>query len=691
MEVVEESILEKPIRYVKGVGKARAKLFNKLGIYTLKDAIYYFPRDYEDRATIKKIKDLYDEQPACFKGTVVSKIIETQPRKGLSIQKLTVQDETGMAVLTWFNQTYLKDVFSKGQDFMFYGKPVRRFGYVEVQNPVYEKLSNELKETGKIVPIYPSTSMLSQKVIRSVIKLSLELINNQLQEFLPQKIRAKYGLAEINYAINNIHFPIDKKSFEYAKKRLVFEELLLLQIGLLSIKNKMNLESSGIQFKPVSEIHDFIKGLPFTLTEAQIRVFREIENDMESEKPMNRLIQGDVGSGKTIVAALAMFKAVKNGYQTAMMVPTSILAEQHYNTFKTLFDKYNINVTLVTGNLSPKQKKEVQNQIAAGEAEVVVGTHALIEDVVKFNKLGLVITDEQHRFGVRQRALLSLKGNVPDILVMTATPIPRTLALILYGDLDISVIDQLPPGRKKVETYWVNSSMRERVNNFIRKHVKEGKQVYIICPLVEESETIEAKSVEKHAEELQEIFYPFKVAYLHGKMKGNLKDEIMRDFYNGKINILVSTTVIEIGINVPNATIMVIENAEKFGLAQLHQLRGRVGRGSEQSYCILICDSNSKVAVERMKVMQKTTNGFEIAEKDLELRGPGEFFGTKQHGLPDLKISNLFRDVDILKQAQEAAREILKEDMKLEKPEHKLLKKKVIERFAGRVDEISFN
>ncbi len=684
-------VLKKPIQYVKGIGEARARSLEKLGINTVEDILYHFPRDYEDRASIKKVVELYDGQPACFKAVVVSGMTENRPRKGLTIQKLIVKDETGTAVLTWFNQSYLKGSFQPGQYYMFYGKPARKFGHLEIQNPVCEKLDENLKETGKIIPIYPSTSALSQKILRSVIKTSLSLVNNQLQEFLPQEIREKYNLAEINYALNNIHFPIDKKSFEFSRKRLVFEEMLLLQLGLLSIKNKISVDTHGICFKSIPDTEDFINRLPFSLTEAQTRVFGELQKDMESSKPMNRLMQGDVGSGKTIIAVLAMFKAVKSGYQAAMMVPTGILAEQHYNTFGSLFEPYGIKTILVTGNLTQKQKKQAQEQIYEGCADIIIGTHALIEEGVQFNNLGLVITDEQHRFGVRQRAVLASKGNMPDVLVMTATPIPRTLALILYGDLDISIIDQLPPGRKKIETYWIEESMRERVNKFIRKQLEEGRQAYIVCPLVEESDAMEAKSVEKHAEELQKVFAPFKVIFLHGKMKGKLKDQIMKEFSSGKVDILVSTTVIEVGVNVPNAAVMVIENAEKFGLAQLHQLRGRVGRGSAQSYCILIYNSDSKIALERMKVMQKTNDGFVIAEKDLEMRGPGEFFGTRQHGLPDLKIANLFKDIDILKEAQEEAKQILGKDRELSRPEYKSIRQRVLERFSERADEISFN
>jgi len=439
-------------------------------------------------------------------------------------------------------------------------------------------------------------------------------------------------------------------------------------------------------------MQDFIGDLPFSLTKAQMKAFREIEKDMESKKVMNRLVQGDVGSGKTIVAVLAMFKAVKNGYQATMMVPTEILAEQHYKSVSGLLEKYGVRVVLLTGSQTKKQKNEILEKVATGEADIVIGTHALIEEGVSFNNLGLVITDEQHRFGVRQRAALSRKGGNPDVLVMTATPIPRTLALILYGDLDISIIDELPPGRKPVKTYAVDESMRERINNFIRKKVAEGRQVYIVCPLVEESEEIEAKAATDLAERIaKHDFSDLKVGLIHGKMKPKEKDAVMRSFVEGKTDILVSTTVIEVGVNVPNATVMVVENAERFGLAQLHQLRGRVGRGEHQSYCILYNNGRTQVCRERMKIMEKTNDGFVISEKDLELRGPGEFFGTMQHGIPDLKIANLYRDMDILKLAQEAAMDIIEEDRHLMTEENRPLREMLMHRFKDKLDQLSLN
>ncbi len=688
-----DAILNKPIRYVKGVGASRAALFNKLGVYTVSDMISYFPRSYEDRSNLKKISQLTDGEFCAFEGTVISTVTESKPRKGLTIYKLYVGDETGTIIATWYNQHYIKKAFKLNERYVFYGKISRRYRSFEVLNPVYEKIDGrEMKNTCRIVPVYPATARLTQNVIRQVIENALELVIGKLEDTLPRWLRNRYRLCEYNYAIQNIHFPDSGEDFRNARYRLVFEELLLLQLGLLSIRNSLEENRKGIQFSKVHEMESFVESLPFRLTEAQRRVFSEIEKDMESSKVMNRLVQGDVGSGKTIVAVLALFKAVKSGYQGALMVPTEILAEQHYKSVKSLFEGRGIRTALLTGSLGRKQKGEILAGIADGSIDVVIGTHALIEDQVKFHRLGLVVTDEQHRFGVRQRAVLSQKGVNPDVLVMTATPIPRTLALILYGDLDISIIDELPPGRKPVKTYVVNEKMRERVNNFIRKLVREGRQVYIVCPLVEESDAIEAKSALELAERIaNHDFKDLRVGLIHGKMKASEKDKVMREFVEGKISILVSTTVIEVGVNVPNATLMVIENAERFGLSQLHQLRGRVGRGDHQSYCIMYNEGKTQVSVQRMKVMEETCDGFVISEKDLELRGPGEFFGTRQHGLPDLKIANLYQDMDVLKKAQEAAQEILKKDPMLKEDENRLLKKRIKEIFFDKMDQLSLN
>ncbi|HHV59767.1 MAG TPA: ATP-dependent DNA helicase RecG [Clostridiaceae bacterium] len=691
MQLKVSNIFEKPIRYLKGVGEERAKLFAKLGIYTVEDVITHFPRDYEDRRTIKPIAVLFDGEACSVEGTVLSKVQVSRPRKSLAIYKLQVRDNTGILTVTWFNLHYIKNAFKPGETYLFYGKVNRKFNYIEMLNPVYEKKDEEMQNMCCIVPIYPSTKNLTQNIIRKVIRTALDSIDNTIPDPLPEWIRSKYHLSEINYCIQNIHFPRSEEDFRNARYRLVFEELLLFQLGLLATKHSIDFDKPGIAFgSHIEEIDSFIRGLPFELTRAQKRVIQEVSKDMESSKVMNRLIQGDVGSGKTIVAVIALFKAIKSGYQGCLMVPTEILAEQHYNSISSLVSHYGINVGLLTGSITKKQKEELITKINSGEIDIVIGTHALLEDNVTFKCLGLVITDEQHRFGVRQRALLSRKGENPDVLVMTATPIPRTLALILYGDLDISVIDELPPDRKPVDTYVVQENMRSRINNFIRKKVNEGRQVYIVCPLIEESEAIDAKSAMDMAEQIANVDFPdLRTALIHGKTKPKEKEEIMRDFINGKTDILVSTTVIEVGVNVPNACIMVIENAERFGLAQLHQLRGRVGRGKHQSYCILYSEGKSEVSKERLAVLQETNDGFAISEKDLELRGPGDFFGTRQHGLPELKIANLYKDMDVLKSAQEAALTLLETDRLLESKENSVLKEKIMKKFNRK--DLSFN
>jgi ATP-dependent DNA helicase RecG len=629
-----------------------------------------------------------------FEGIVISKVAERRIRRGLSIYQMYVKDDTGTVMITWFNQSFVKKVFNVGEHYIFFGKVIGKFKYFEVSNPVYEKVgSGEYKNTMRILPVYSSTAGLSQNTIRTVMENALELVVGKLEESIPDGIRKEYCLCEINYAFSNIHFPRSEEDLNNARYRLVFEELFILQLGLLSIKTALGDGKEGICFGTHDkELTHFLANIGFELTNAQKRVWKEIEEDMESTRVMNRLVQGDVGSGKTIIAALALLKAVKSGYQGIMMVPTEVLAKQHYETLCSLMEKSGVALSLLVGSQTAKQKKEVLSRVEAGEVDIVIGTHALLEDNVKFYRLGLVITDEQHRFGVRQRAVLSGKGENPDVVVMTATPIPRTLALILYGDLDISIIDELPSGRKPIKTYVVNNSMRDRINRFIRKNILERHQVYIVCPLVEESDAIEAKSALELAEKIaKEDFKDLRVGLVHGKMSSLDKDNVMQRFADGEIDILVSTTVIEVGINVPNATVMVVENAERFGLAQLHQLRGRVGRGGYQSYCILYNESKSKIARERMKVMENSTDGFVISEKDLEIRGPGEFFGTRQHGLPELKIANLYRDMDILKKAQEAATEVLRRDKLLREEENIKLKGKIVEKFKGKLKDISLN
>ena len=554
-----------------------------------------------------------------------------------------------------------------------------------MNSPVFDKegLKNN---TGKIIPLYPLTYNLSQNQIRKIIENGLELVKNELKETLPKYILDEYKLLDINSAINKIHFPKDFKEFESARTRLAFEELLTMQLLLLNLKNKCREKETGIEFNKNVKMSDVINTLPFNLTKAQLRALEDIDKDMESDKVMNRLLQGDVGSGKTIVAIIAAYKAVKSGYQMAIMAPTSILASQHLESFSIILERFGIKCELLISNIPAKKKREIIKKIEDGEIDVVIGTHSILQENVIFKNLGLVITDEQHRFGVNQRKMISEKGKNVDKIVMTATPIPRTLALILYGDLDISVIDELPPNRKTIETFAVGLSMEDRVNNFIKSQIKEGRQAYIVCPLVEESEEVDAKSVLELFENYQtKVFNDYRVAYIHGKLKQKEKENIMEEFKNGKIDILISTTVIEVGVNVPNASVMVIQNAERFGLAALHQLRGRVGRGEYKSYCILKYQGKSDNVRERMKVMKETNDGFIISEKDLELRGTGEFFGTKQHGIPEFKVANLFQDIDILKKVQNLSIKILEEDQKLEKKENKCLKETIAKKFSGNI------
>lgn len=678
--------LNQDIQYLKGVGPAKVKLLNSVGIHTLEDLITYYPRDYEDRSRPRKIEDLQDGEEAFIKAYPASRFQVINTRGKLKICKLLVKDETGAMEIVWYNQPYLKDKFVMGKEYSFFGKVSRKIGIITMNSPVFDN-GNETKNTGKIIPIYPLTYKLSQNMLRQIIENGLQVVNGKLDEIIPENILKKYKLIGINEATEKIHFPKNFEEFKNAKRRLSFEELLTMQLLLDNLKNRTTEHHNGIQFDKDVKMSDVINSLPFKLTKAQLRVLEEIDNDMESDKIMNRLLQGDVGSGKTIVAIIAAYKAVKSGYQMAIMAPTSILAVQHLESFTNVLEPFGIKCELLISNMTKKKKEEVIEKLANGEIDVLIGTHSILEENIVFKNLGLVVTDEQHRFGVNQRKCISNKGKNVDTIVMTATPIPRTLGLILYGDLDISSIDELPPDRKKIETYAVTKGMEERINNFIKKQINEGRQCYIVCPLVEENEEINAKSVMEMVELYKnETFKEYRVEYIYGKMKQKEKDEIMLKFKNGEIDILISTTVIEVGVNVPNASLMVIQNAERFGLATLHQLRGRVGRGEYQSYCILKYQGRSQTILERMKVMQETNDGFVISEKDLELRGTGDFFGTKQHGLPEFKIANLFEDMDILKQVQTVASEILLDDPELEMPENEKLKNMINKRFSGKIE-----
>ena len=677
--------LNKEVQFVKGVGPNRVKLLNKLNIYTLKDLITYFPRNHEDRSIAKKISECVDGETVLIKATALTKITEIRARR-LSIYRLVVNDESSSCVITWFNQKYLKDKFKVGETYTFFGKIENKGGTFEMKSPVFDEDGVD-KNTGKIVPIYPLTSRLSQNVLRKIIESGIDEVYGNLEESIPDYILQKYKLLGINEAYKNIHFPSSNSDFIRAKNRLVFEELLALQLALFRLKEGQKYDEKGIKFDTNIKMQDVIDTLPFTLTNAQKRVLNEIDKDMEKDTAMNRLLQGDVGSGKTVVSIVAAYKAVKSGYQAAIMAPTAILADQHLKNFTKMLEPFGIRCELLVSSVTKKNKELILERLKNGEIDILIGTHALLEDNVVFKNLGLVVTDEQHRFGVKQRATIVAKGNNPDVIVMSATPIPRTLALILYGDLDISIIDELPPNRKKIETYAVGKDMEERIIAFVKKLIGEGRQAYIVCPLVEDSDDMDLKSVTALAEKYKtEVFSEYRVEYLHGKMKAKEKDDIMQRFKNGKIDILISTTVIEVGVDVPNASIMIIENAERFGLAQLHQLRGRVGRGEYKSYCILKNEGHSKVCKERMKVMCQTNDGFVISEKDLELRGSGDFFGTAQHGVPELKIANLFENIRELKEVQELASQIIADDPNLEQEKNFRLKSLIEDKFTSRIE-----
>ena len=679
--------LNKNVKFVKGVGDARAKTLNKLGIYTLEDLITYYPRDYEDRGKVVPISSITEEGKYAIEAVATTSVIVKMLGRYKSIEKVVISDGTEEMQVVWFNQPYIASQIKRGEKYRFFGKVNVRIGMKEFASPVFDPINKKIN-TGKIVPAYPLTYEMKAGSLRRIIQSGLTQVGT-LDETEPDYIVEKYNLMSYNDAIHQIHFPDDFISFKKARRRLVFDELLAMQLGLLELRGANNREIKGIKYDKNVKMSDVINDLPFKLTKAQLRVLEEINEDMEKEKPMNRLLQGDVGSGKTIVSLIAAYKAVKSGYQAVILAPTMILAKQHYANFTKTLDKYGIKCELLVGGMTAKQKREALEKIESGEADIVIGTHALLEENVTFHKLGFVVTDEQHRFGVKQRSAIIAKGENPDVLVMSATPIPRTLALILYGDLDISIIDELPPNRKKVQTVAVSNKLEDRINNFIKKEINAGRQAYIVCPLVEETDNIENESLisatDLYKKYSEGAFKDYKLGLLHGKMKPKEKNEIMEKFQKGEIQILISTTVIEVGVDVPNASIMIIENAERFGLAQLHQLRGRVGRGEYESYCVLKYGTKaSQVTKERMEIMCKTDNGMEIAEKDLELRGSGDFFGTMQHGLPEFKIANLFTDGEELKEVQALALEIIDQDSLLKDEKNERLRKLIDKKFTSK-------
>lgn len=664
------------IRNLKGIGEKSEKLFQKLNIHTVGDLVRFYPRSYDIYEKPIPISEIVEGEVATVTGTIYGKV-QMNNAKNLQITTIHVKDLTGVIKATWFRMPFLKNTLGRGGVVTLRGRIVERRGELCMEQPelFFPSAKYDEKED-TMQPIYPLTSGLTNNMMMKAVKQALEYLDLK-REFLPNSIRLEYQLAEYNFAVKQIHFPQDKESFFKARERLVFEEFLIFILALRQMKETNEKTMNTFTFPKTDMVERVLHNLPYELTNAQKKVWKEIQADLCGERVMSRLVQGDVGSGKTIVALLGLILAGNNGYQGAMMAPTEVLAKQHYASITELFDKYEIplKVELLTGSMTAKEKREAYERIANGEANIIVGTHALIQDKVIYQKLALVVTDEQHRFGVKQREKLAAKGQSPHILVMSATPIPRTLAIILYGDLDISVIDELPANRLPIKNCVVDTGYRNTAYTFIKKQVAEGRQCYVICPMVEESEFLEAENVIDYAGMLQsELGSTIKVGYLHGKMKQAEKDEIMEQFSKNELQVLVSTTVIEVGINVPNATVMMVENAERFGLAQLHQLRGRVGRGEYQSYCIFMSSSKTKETKERLSILNRSNDGFFIASEDLKLRGPGDLFGIRQSGVLDFKLADIFQDAKILQRANEAAVQLMKRDPHLELEENQNLK-----------------
>lgn len=671
--------MAKLLRELKGVGEKTEKLFQKIGIQTTDDLLHYYPRNYDAYDEPGEISSLKENTVAAVKGTITTGVYVNKIRN-LQVISITVADATGRLPVVWFNASYLKNTLKKGSCFIFRGKLSRKKGRLEMEHPeiftpaAYEEILHSMQ------PVYGLTAGLSNKLI---VKLMHQVLKEQelKAEFLPDELKEYYHLADDNYAISTIHFPATMQELLVARKRLVFDEFLLFILAVQILKGKTEKASNAFLMKPVWATEQIIEALPYRLTKAQLNAWHEIERDLCSHTLMSRLVQGDVGSGKTILAFLAMVLTVENGYQTALMVPTEVLANQHYEAFTRLIEEQGISScrpALLTGSTTAKEKRRIYGEIASGETNVIIGTHALIQEKVIYENLGLVITDEQHRFGVKQREALTTRGNPPHVLVMSATPIPRTLAIIVYGDLDISIIDELPAMRLPIKNCVVGTSYRPKAYTFIERQVREGRQAYIICPMVEESEGVDGENVTDYTASIREIFpSDITIGMLHGKMKPKEKNQIMEQFAKGEIQILVSTTVVEVGVNVPNATVMMVENAERFGLAQLHQLRGRVGRGEYQSYCIFMQGNEEEETSKRLQILNRSNDGFYIAGEDLKLRGPGDLFGIRQSGQLEFHIGDIYQDADVLKSASEAAGEILTLDRELELPQHEILKERL--------------
>ena len=671
--------MAKLLRELKGVGEKTEKLFQKLGIQTTDDLLHYYPRNYDAYDEPGEISSLKENTVVAVKGTITTGVYVNKIRN-LQVISITVADATGRLPVVWFNASYLKNTLKKGSCFIFRGKISRKKGRLEMEHPeiftpaAYEEILHSMQ------PVYGLTAGLSNKLI---VKLMHQVLEEQelKAEFLPDELKEYYHLADDNYAISTIHFPATMQELLVARKRLVFDEFLLFILAVQILKGKTEEASNAFPMKPVWATEQMIEALPYRLTKAQLNAWHEIERDLCSHTLMSRLVQGDVGSGKTILAFLAMVLTVENGYQTALMVPTEVLANQHFEAFTRLMEEQGITScrpALLTGSTTAREKRRIYGEIASGETNVIIGTHALIQEKVIYENLGLVITDEQHRFGVKQREALTTRGNPPHVLVMSATPSPRTLAIIVYGDLDISIIDELPAMRLPIKNCVVGISYRPKAYTFIERQVREGRQAYIICPMVEESEGADGENVTDYTASIREIFpSDITIAMLHGKMKPKEKNQIMEQFAKGEIQILVSTTVVEVGVNVPNATVMMVENAERFGLAQLHQLRGRVGRGEYQSYCIFMQGNEEEETSKRLQILNKSNDGFYIAGEDLKLRGPGDLFGIRQSGQLEFHIGDIYQDADVLKSASEAAGEILALDRELELPQHEILKERL--------------
>ncbi len=671
--------LSDPVTILKGVGPTMAKRFAQLNIFTLQDLICHFPRGYEDRTRLITIDKLEVDVPACFRAMVMNTPRTAHIRKGLDITRVQIADHTARLNVTFFNNKFAAEQLQYGQEYIFYGAVSGDFVGYSMTNPVFEKLDAQPIATRRVLPIYPLTAGLSNAAVLKAVRQALSICDPPA-EILPESVRREYGILDADRAYYAIHEPQSMAEAEMAKKRLIFEEFFVFSAGLSLLRAERTRKKS----KPYKnlDLKPFYASLPFTLTGAQQRAIDEILNDLARGAAMNRLVQGDVGSGKTMVAAAAVFCAAKNGHQAAMMAPTEILAEQHYHSLNKLFAPLGVSVGLLTGSMTAKQKREVREAVAFGEIQLAVGTHALLSESTVFNDLGLVVTDEQHRFGVAQRAKLSAKGEDPHLLVMSATPIPRTLALLMYGDLEVSIINELPPGRQPVETFLVNESYRARINAFIRKQVQERHQCFVVCPAVEESEELSIKAATVWAETLQQTVFPdLRIALIHGQMKASEKEAAMAAFARGEADVLVATTVIEVGVDVPNATLMVIEDADRFGLSQLHQLRGRVGRGGAKSYCILTSQNRNPDTLGRLKALCKTTDGFHIAEEDLKIRGPGDFFGSRQSGLPAFRVANLSMDLQTLKDAQNASANWINTEGTAQTPEGTNLRQRIGELF----------